>query len=190
MWRALAPRVAAPPDLLQVGGEGWGHCVGSLGGPGGLGARPEVGARILRQAVAGGRSCRSFGGNQEFCARPPTWRGSWACLRSRRGTGQGLGQGPLDSQWGRDWLGGGVGGDTAGQLGGHRQLCRPSLASSRGLDVSVHLGTESSRPKDTSSHRIPWPGALLMSRCLPGCPRTAAAVSPTLSQKQRLSCGR
>lgn len=44
--------------------------MGPLGGPGGLGARPEVGARTLRPAVAGGRSRRSFGGNQEFRARP------------------------------------------------------------------------------------------------------------------------
>lgn len=44
--------------------------MGPLGGPGGLGARPEVGARTLRPAVAGGRSRRTFGGNQEFRARP------------------------------------------------------------------------------------------------------------------------
>lgn len=150
-------------------------------------------------ARSGGTYTKAGGGRwavtQEFWGKPgisceALWRGSWACLRSRRGTGQGLGRGPLDSQWGRDRQGGEVGRDTAGQLGGHRQLCRPSLASSRGLDVSVHLGTESPRPKDTSSHRIPRPGALPMSRCLLGCPRTPAAVSPTLSQKQRLSCGR
>ena len=67
-------------------------------------------------------------GNQEFCMRPPTWRGSW---------GHGAGQGP---GWGAPWTHGWGGeGPVAkgpevgrvagrvetrlGQLGGHGQLC-------------------------------------------------------------------
>ena len=145
-----------------------------------------------------------LGETKHFVRGPPRGEDPGPVLEAHMGLGKARTRGPpgLAVQAGKGlW---GIGGSRvegqvasvrwaetrSGQLGSHRQLCRPSLASSRGPDVSVRLGTEGPRPEDTWSHRVPRPRALPMSRCLPGCPRTAAAVSPTPSQKQRLSCGR